>query len=435
MCVAALGCAACRPRPSAQPGVEPPPTQAVRTDSAVESLERAPMLERRTLVCAVLERNPDLAAAEDALRAARARSRTPIAASGTRLSWSVAPVSIGSDVPFGHIVEVEQSVRLGQWRLEREVARNLAESVAHGRDAVRNELALEAATLYDEHYELARALETNTAHRVLLSELVDAATHRFMSGKVPAQDPLQAELELVRVEEERIELEAQRRVVIARTNRLLHREPAASLPAAPDRLEPEGEAVDEVKLRDEALASRPELRAAGREVDARDRAVRLARRRFAPDVSAMASYNSMWADPEHRFMLGVGLSLPLQVGALRAGVSEARAETRRARNLEAAAHDRVAAEVEEALARLSSTEAVVRLHRERLLPTARERVEAARIGYESGANDIDSLIDAARELRAVELTSQRALAELDRRRAELDWAVGRPPCAAKEQRP
>jgi outer membrane protein TolC len=148
----------------------------------------------------------------------------------------------------------------------------------------------------------------------------------------------------------------------------------------------------------------------------------------------MASYNSMWADPRHQFMVGVGLVLPLQFGALRAGVSQARAEQRRAQRRQEAELDRVAAEVEEALARFEQAEATARLYEGRLLPTARERVAAAQIGYESDANDIDALIDAERELRSVELAYHSTLAEVDRRRAELEWAIGRDPCGAKEVR-
>jgi outer membrane protein TolC len=142
----------------------------------------------------------------------------------------------------------------------------------------------------------------------------------------------------------------------------------------------------------------------------------------------------MWPNIEHRFMVGVGLQLPLQLGALRAGVAEARAEQRRAGRLAEAERDRVGAEVEEAIARLEQAEKTARIHEARLIPTARERVEAARIGYESNTNDIDALIDAERELRSVELAYQRTLAELDRRRAELEWAVGRAPCDAKGAR-
>lgn len=426
----APGCAS--PSLPARGLAAPRPSPPRRSDRI--ALERADVLDRAALVCAVLDRNPDLAAAEEALRAANAAADRPVAAGATRAAFSIAPVSLRGNVPFGYVVELEQSVRLGQRRREREVAATEAGAFGHRRDAVRNELALAAASIYDDHFELARALETNAAHATLLTDLRETATRRYAAGLASAQDPLQAELELARLEQERVELEAERSITTARANRLLHREPSTPLPPPPDRLGHRDQALDSGALRSEALASRPEVRAADVEVDARTQSIALAQRRFAPELSVTASYNSMWADVEHRFMLGVGLMIPLQLRALRAGVTEARAESRRATRMADAERDRVGAEVQEALARVSAAERIVQLHADRLLPTARERVEAARIGYESGTNDIDALIDAERELRSIELEAQRAFAELDRRRAELDWAVGRVPCADTQVR-
>lgn len=421
----AAGC----PSPSLQSvGLVAPQPDTVRRHSDPAALDRADVLDRAALVCAVLDQNPDVAAAEDALAAARAAADRPTAAGATRVAFSIAPASLGRNVPFGYVVELEQSVRLGQRRLERDLATSEAEVFVHRRDQVRNELALAAASIYDDHFELARALETNAAHVTLLTELVETAKRRYAAGLVSAQDPLQAELELARLEQERVEIETQRTITTARANRLLHREPGTPLPPAPDRLVRADDAANKAGLQGEALASRPELRAANVDAEARARSVALARKRFAPELTAMASYNSMWADVEHRFMMGVGLMLPLQLRALRAGVTEARAQSHRATRMAAAERDRVAEEVEVAVARVSAAEGIVQLHADRLLPIARERVEAAMIGYESNANDIDALIDAERELRSIELDAQRALAELDRRKAALDWAVGRAPC-------
>ena len=433
--VAIANLLACVPTRSSPSVATSTPSHAVRDSASAKALDEAVVLDRETLVCAVLERNPGLAAAEAALQAAHAGAQRPVAADATRVDFAIAPASIGRDVPFGFVVEVGQSFRLGQRRLEREVATTGARSEAHRRDAVRNELARSAAALYDDHFELARALETNAEHRVLVTQLVEAATRRYAAGVGSAQDPLQAELELARVDQERIALETEQSVVAVRTNRLLHRPLDTPLPPAPDRLTDDAAPTDAARLRDEAIAARPELRAAQNDAELRTRSVALARRRFAPSLGATVSYNSMWADVEHRFMMGVGLMLPLQVASLRSGVAQAQAEARQAQRVVDSERDRVSAEVDEALARLSAAERIAKLHRERLIPTARERVEAARIGYESGANDLDVLIDAARELRSIELAAQQADAQVDRQRAELDWTTGRTPCARKAGTP
>lgn len=392
-------------------------------------LDGAAVLDRDALICAVLAQNSDLAAAEHAIEAARAGVLRPAVADTTRVDIAIAPASLGRDVPVGYLIEVGQSFRLGQRNLERRIASSVARSASHRRDEVRNELARTAATLFDDHFELGRALETNAEHRSLVTQLVDDATRRYGAGIGSAQDPLQAELELARVDQERIALETERKIVNARTNRLLHRPPDAPLPPAPDRLTTRRAMHDGTDVRAGALASRPEIRRAQTDAEARTLSVALARRRFAPNLGANVSYNSMWADVEHRFMMGIGLMIPLQVSSLRAGVTEAEASAKAAQRSLDAEHDRVAAEVEEALVLLHAAEQDAGLYRERLLPIARERVAAARIGYESGSNDLDVLIDAARELRTLELAADRALARIDRQRAEVDWAAGVTPCA------
>jgi len=62
-----------------------------------------------------------------------------------------------------------------------------------------------------------------------------------------------------------------------------------------------------------------------------------------------------------------------------------------------------------------------------LVPAARDQVQAARSGFETGTNSFLALIDAERNLLNVELGHEEALANLGRRRAELDRALGRIP--------
>lgn len=388
------------------------------------------------LVCAVLAQNQSLAAAEAAWRTAEAQVRAPTAVGPTRVAWSFAPWSFAPTVPFGHVLELEQSFRLGQARVEQELGHATATAARLRGEAVRNELALATFELVAAHSEIRRALRSNAEHRELVQELIVTARSRYAAGFVPAQDPLQVELELDRLERERIDLEADRTVVVAQLNGLLHRAPADALPELP---EPgalptrEARELDPQALRDEAFGARPELGEAAAAIAIGEHELRLSRRRFAPELEVMASYNSMWIDPQHRFMLGVGIQVPLQLGALRAGVNAAEAGQQRARSEERAVSDRVAVEVEEARARLLAGRERAQLLATRTLPTARTRVEVARVGYETGANDLQALIDAERELRSLELEHHHAIAELERSAARLDRALGRRPDCTRTQ--
>jgi outer membrane protein TolC len=69
---------------------------------------------------------------------------------------------------------------------------------------------------------------------------------------------------------------------------------------------------------------------------------------------------------------------------------------------------------------------------ERLLPVARDEVDAARAAFTASLAPFVAVVDAEKNLRGVELDRQTALADCDRRRAELDRALGRIPGISAE---
>ncbi|MBL9100950.1 MAG: TolC family protein [Myxococcales bacterium] len=418
-------------RPSSPPALPTTLAASPRPVDTIDKLTHAEALDRHRLVCAVLTRNPDLAAANEAIRAAGARARQPTSIGDTSVSYAFAPISIGGTHRFGQVVTVEQSFRPGQVRFERAVARSEAVATEKRYEVARNELAWTAAALFDAYYATARGLETNAEHRALLTELHDVAVRRYTAGLASRQDPLQAEVELARTDETRSQLTAELAVVTAEINGLLHQPIDTPLPPPPPRLVTD-EGPSPAQQRPVTAPDRPEVEAAEADAHARAQAVTLARRRYTPQLSVMASYNSMWDAAPHRFMVGLGIRLPLQLGALRAGVEEAEALGRQAKLAELAVRDRVAVEAGGARARVLAAHEVMQLYRERLIPTARDRIDAARTGYESGKNDFAALIDAERGLRDLELGLHRAVADLDRAHAELQYALGVvPPCEEK----
>jgi outer membrane protein TolC len=62
-----------------------------------------------------------------------------------------------------------------------------------------------------------------------------------------------------------------------------------------------------------------------------------------------------------------------------------------------------------------------------MTPPARDRLGAARIGFESGRSGFGDLIEAERALRDAELAEQSAQALLSQRAAELIAALGHAP--------
>ncbi len=387
-------------------------------------------LYRGELIAAVLARNPGVAEARLAWRAAAERVPQATALEDPMLAYGVAPLSIGSSaVHFGQSLELRQRVPYpGKLRLMGEAARAEAAAVAQNVEAVRLELAAAASMLYDDYYLIDRALAINAEHQRLLDGFKRVVTARYAAGEAPQQAPIQAEVEIAHLVHEAMVLATEREVTAARLNALLHREPAAPLPPPVEELPLAGlPDLDTATLTDAALAARPELARLEAEREARETAVALRELDRYPDFEAMAQYSSMWRETEHRWMVGVGVNLPIRRDRIDAGIAEAEAELARVETERAQVVDEIGAEARIAWLRLSEAHHVLAIYQARLLPAAADQVRAAVSGFETGQVSFLSLIEAERNQRSVELSYEETLADLYRRGAALDRALGRLP--------
>ena len=403
--------------------------------AGTDPLAALPRLERDALIRSVLERNPSLAAAREAWRAASFRPIQARALPDPMVSYGFAPLSIGSEeVSFGQEVEVSQALPFpGKRRVRAAAAEAEAGAAWEEYRAARLELATAAALLFADYYLVDRAMEINTEHLRLLDELRAVATARYAAGLVPQQEPLQAEVEAVELLHRQVELRAERAVVTARINALLHRRPGEPLPPPPGRLPEPAPGGEAGALEEEAVAARPELAARAAAIRAREAELELARLERKPDFGVMGSYSSMWMETEHRFMAGVSVSLPVRRERLEAARAEAEARLARERSELAGLEDEIRSEVRTAAARLAETHHLIELYESRLLPASRDQIRAGRAGYESGQAGFLSILEAERSLRRAELGYHETLAGLYRRRAELDRALGRLPEGLSEE--
>jgi outer membrane protein TolC len=391
------------------------------------------VLERAAFVRAVLERNPSVESARSGVRAAAARARQAGAFEDPMLDVGIAPLSIGaSKVPFGYEVALSQKLPwFGKRSLEQSAAEAEAKAARLDVEAVERELALTAVELYAQYFVASRSLAINQEHAALLAEMRAGAVAAFASGRGSPADALQAEVELTHLEHEAVMLGAERDVTVAQMNALLHRAPELPLPPAPDVLSlPDVPDTTVARLESEATAQRPDIAALRERARAEQARAERAGRESWPDVTLTASYNSMWDMPEHRFMVGLGFNVPLQVGRRAAAADEARAERARFERDAERLSDTARAEVFVAGKRLEESRHVVELYEKRLLPVAKQQIDIARAGFATAQNPFFAVIEAERNLRTTELDYQLARSEYSVRRAELDRALGRVPAVA-----
>jgi outer membrane protein TolC len=187
------------------------------------------------------------------------------------------------------------------------------------------------------------------------------------------------------------------------------------------------------RLEAEAVDRRPDIVAAREHARAQQARADRGSREYLPDVTVSTSFNSMWDTPEHRWMVGLGFNLPVQTGRRGGAVDEAKAMRAQFEADAARMTDAARTQVVVALKQLDESAHVLHLFEKRLLPVARDEVDAARAAFTASQAPFASVVDAEKNLRGVELDQQMARADYDRRRAELDRALGRVPGLAQSE--
>ena len=396
-------------------------------------------LARDAYVRAVLAANPSVESARQAWRAARAREEQAGAFEDPMIQFGMAPLSIGSSMRFGFDIGISQQLPwFGKRALERDVMTAEAAAAESDIESVRRELAMTAVSLYDRYYVAFRSLEINSQHVQLMQSMRTAASTQYEAGRGSANDALQAEAELTQLERQAAVLEADRDVLVAQMNELLHRDPSVPLSPPVDALVPAGSAdvQDPKELEQAAIARRPEITSARFRVRAEASKAEAAGRAYYPNIMLETSYSTMWDMPEHRWMVGVGVNIPLPTDARSGAIDEAHAARAQYEREIERMSDMVKTQVYVATRRIRESEHVLLLFQTRLLPVAREQVSVAHAGFIASQTAFMTVVQAERNLRSVELEQKMVEAEHAGRKAELDRALGRiPGLGAEEAQP
>jgi outer membrane protein TolC len=427
--IIAAALSSCAERPAAPP-VAATPAQAMPEHpiAAVAAPALGSPLDRREVVATVLAVNPGIAAARAAWRAASALMRVRGSWDDPMLSYSFAPLSIGGDQPFGQQVELSQRLPIGgRLALEREVAAAEADAANADVARVRQRLALMASQAYDDYALAMASLALIERHREVIDQLRGAADARVANGFGSLQDPLRAVADLAELDQQAAALRADRDLAIAALDALLHRPIDEALPPPPD--DPPPPAVAEPPT-EEAPPATPELARMSAEARAADASARLARRQSWPDLAVTGSYTSMWPSVEHQYMVGLSVSIPLQRERIAAAAAEADAQAESARLMLEHRGIEARTEVQQAARRVAAARERIDIAEHRLEPALEQRLAAARIDLESGRGDLGSALEAQRDLLRARVERRGAEAELARRAAELQLALGLVPVLA-----
>ncbi|MAF64594.1 MAG: hypothetical protein CMJ84_02890 [Planctomycetes bacterium] len=417
--------------------VTPPSTHASTSDDRI--LEETtddpltvfgPDAELEALAAWAEPGHPRLRAARERLRGAIARVESADALPEPRLAYReyLEEVETRSG-PMRRALGLQQALPAAGSRGARRRAAQAAASAAAARLAVER-LALRAdiARTHAELYHLGRTIEYVRADVGLLGTLERVLRARFGAGGASHTDLARAQVELGRLDDRLQDLEERSAPARAALNAALGRAVTAPLawPAelAHARLGETDErllaAVDEANPGLDALASELE----------RARALeRLASTRRRPKttlgIEAIQIDAVNGTDGGDALVVSLGIELPVRRDVYRAEELAARAAVGAALGTLEDRRNTFAARARAVLSRLHDAERKLDLYAAALIPKAREALEAAQAAFGTGAADLDAVIDAQRTLLEFHLTRERALADHQSLRSELEALVGR----------
>lgn len=287
-------------------------------------------------------------------------------------------------------------------------------------------VAVAVKTAYYRLHFLDESLRVQRATLTLLGDLEQLANSQNAAGRVTLQDVLRAQIEQEQVRTQIENLEDSRVPLLAELKAALGLGPGDADPPTPATFESSPEAESADVLLQTALARNPALRQMDADVRAAEAMLRLAEKSGVPDFS-LGLEAGVKASP---VMLrpSASVTLPIWRDKIAAEISGAQAQKRAAEARLSAEQITVAAELAVMLFMYRESRREIELLAQRLIPKARQSLEAARPAYSTGRAGFLDVIDAQRQLLMFELSLVDARTRRELALASVSLAiVGLPP--------
>jgi outer membrane protein TolC len=295
------------------------------------------------------------------------------------------------------------------------------------REVLRTALAVKTA-YYRLHF-LEETLRVERSTLALLGDLEQLAAQQNAAGKATLQDVLRAQIALDQVATQIVNLEDSRSTLVAELKAALGLGAADPDPPIPSNFEPSTGDPRPDELLATALAHNPGLRAMEEDVRRAEASLALARTSGVPDVS-LGLEADVKANPIV-FRPSASVTLPIWRDKIAAEIAGAQANTRAAAARLTGEQVQIAAEIAELLFVFREAVRNDALLSEKLVPKARQSLDAARAGYVNGRTGFLDLIDAQRMLLDFELAGIDARTQRELALAALSLSIaGIPPAGA-----
>lgn len=310
---------------------------------------------------------------------------------------------------------------MGKLRAAGELAAASSQAGYYAFKAAALESAYELKRAYYRLYFLEQKIRVNREDLDLLKDLEELARTQNETGRATLQDVLRAQIEQSRLNNDIVNLEDSRDLLMAQFKAALGLGANDPTPPVPAQFESTPLDIPADKILETALAENLRLRGLIADVHAAEAAIRLAYKARMPDTSVGLMADAKMSPVLYRPWGTV--SLPIWRDKLAAQVAEAQANKRAGEARLSAEQISLAVDVAERAFVYREATRNLELLQNELLPKQRQSLEVARSGYLSGQIDFLNLTDVEQTLLRFDLDQVEARTQRELSLAELSLIV------------
>jgi outer membrane protein TolC len=391
-------------------------------------------LNLSSAVTEALQKNPEIQTLRQRLGVVSARAKQAPYLEDPQIAFQLGGVPLSNPTSLNQAdansIGIRQMVPFfGKLGLKEKIAQEEVKVAEQEVRAKEREIIAMVKMAYADFFMAERAIEILREQLEIMRTIIGASEARYRVGGVTQQDVLKALLEQSEIINQLIVAEQESDAAAVKLNVAMYRPPRTPIQVPTDLALPDivstAPGLDEL-----ALANRPELRGAEREIERAERMYELANRnRRYPDFMLGWDYMRMPTEmKKDRYGAMVNITIPFSpwtIGRRNYEVEESLAEIRTARSNLDAMRNMTLRQVGESAAKVQGARRSVQLYREGLLSQAELSFRSALAAYQTGRVEFVNLLEAQRALREARMGYYKATVGFIQNLADLERAVGR----------
>ena len=346
------------------------------------------------LLAEALRSSPEIAAAQKRYEAARQRPSQasslpdPMLSPGYNSSGAPWPGARLGTEPTSNIgVMLSQEIPFpGKRKLAGDMAVKEAEAEWQQYQQVQLNVVARLKQAYYRRSFAFAAVDVIDRNLELLRKFLRITEARYSVGKAAQQDVFKAQTQISILETKRVQLEREKRAREAEIISLVNRPPGSSL-GKPSELRPIPVPAKLEELYAAARENSPMLRRDEKMIQRAELALNMARKEYYPDVTLNGGYYNMGRMPD-MYMFRADLKIPLYFfRKQRAAVTEQAQSIVQTRKTFEATNQSLHFRIQDDYLMAQTSEQLVRLYGQTVIPQASLALEASLSSYETGAVD------------------------------------------------